>query len=86
MEDSTMEKETATAPTTEFKIPAELMKVFKGDLRLIPIHLPVAGYIMFDAAMLKSILLSGDQAARANLAKQLDGLSQAGGELVIIAR
>jgi hypothetical protein len=83
---STMEKVTATAPTPEFKIPAELLKMFQGDVRLLPVHLPVAGYIMFDAAMLKSILLGDDQGARANLARQLDALSQAGGELVIIAR
>ena len=81
-----MEGQKPATPVGEFKIPLQLLKEFRTDLRVIPGHLPVAGYIIFDAAMLKSILLSSDAAARTKLAEQIDALSQAGGELVIMAR
>ena len=74
----------ATSP--DFKIPLDLLKTFQRDPRFIPANLPVAGYIIFDKEMLKSILLSDDIGARKDLAKQLDTLTRAGGELVIMAK
>jgi hypothetical protein len=73
-------------PSPEFKVPLELLKTFQRDPRFLPAQLPVAGYIIFDREMLKSILLSNDVEARKSLAKQLDSLNHAGGELVIMAR
>ncbi len=68
----------------EFTIPAELLKMFKGDVRTLPHVLPTNGWITFDRAMLVSILRSGDAAARANLANQIEKLGKSGGELVIM--
>jgi hypothetical protein len=56
------------------KIPVELLKTFQADLRVIPTHLPVAGYITFDRAMLTAILRSQDSAARERLAAALQKL------------
>jgi hypothetical protein len=85
-EGSTMADQKATAPTAEFKIPLELLKTFQSDVRFIPVDPHHYGYITFDAAMLKAVLLSGDPAVRAKLAEQLDALNRAGGELVIMSR
>lgn len=73
-------------PPSEFKVPRELLNVFQHDMRFVPNHLPVAGYIIFDHEMLKAILLNPDAKARANFAANLGALNAAGGELVIVAR
>ena len=80
-----MADQKAAAPPGQFKIPLELLKGFQSDPRFIPVEPPHAGYITFDGAMLRQILLSDDREARAGLAAQLEALSQAGGELVIMA-
>lgn len=72
--------------TPEFKVPRELLNAFQRDIRFVPNHLPVAGYIIFDNEMLKSILLNPDAKARENFAEKLGALNAAGGELVIVAK
>ena len=81
-----MEKPIASASVTQFRIPLELLKEFKTDPRFIPNPGPHYGYMTFDRDMLKSILLRGSQEARESLAKQLDALYDAGGDLVIMAQ
>jgi len=68
----------------EFKVPAALLKSFEAEVRFIPKELHPNGYIVFDRAMLKKILLSEDLQARQELAGQLDRLDKAGGQLVIV--
>ncbi len=70
----------------EFAIPIDLVKAFRTDVRFVPQHLPNNGYMVFDHAMLSSILRSNDVKARQNLARQLDELNRAGGQLVVMAR
>jgi len=73
------------AGAKEFKIPIELLKTFQNDVRTIPPHLPVNGWITFDLEMLASVLSRGDLKACAALAEGVKALKAAGGELVIIA-
>ena len=72
-------------PAREFAIPLDLMKNFKSDVRTIPHVLPTNGWIVFDRAMLISVLRGDNPAARADLAKQLEKFGEVG-ELVIMAR
>jgi hypothetical protein len=81
MEELAMAKK---AQSNEFKIPLALLKAFKSDVRTIPKDLAPNGYIIFDHAMLTSILRSNDEAARIELAKQLDKMAEAGGKLVVM--
>jgi len=69
-----------------FNIPLDLLKHFKNDVRTIPHVLPSNGWIVFDQAMLVSILRSNDAAARTELAKHLEHYAEVGGELVMFAR
>jgi len=73
------------AGTKEFKIPIELVKAFQNDVRTIPPHLPVNGWITFDLEMLISVLSRGDLKACAALAESVKALKDVGGELVIMA-
>jgi len=77
-------KETGTQSPRQFAIPADLMKMYKEDIRTLPHILPINGWIVFDRAMLVSILRSDDVEKRMNLANQLEKLDKAGGELVIM--
>jgi hypothetical protein len=86
MEDSQMTKQKVSARAPQFRIPLELLKAFKSDVRTLPNALPNNGYIVFDRAMLVSILRSNDVEARTALAKGIDELGKSGGELVIMAR
>jgi hypothetical protein len=86
MEDSTMPKAAITEEPKGFAIPVDLLKSFRSDVRTIPHNLPHNGYIVFDRAMLTSILRGNDVEARTQLAAQIDKVGAAGGELVIIAR
>ena len=61
-------------PTPQLKIPVELLKTFQTDIRFVPNHLPVAGYITFDRQMLLSILRSQDAAAKEGLIAALEKL------------
>jgi len=61
-------------PTPQLKIPVELLKAFQTDIRFVPNHLPVAGYITFDRQMLISILRSQDSAAKEGLITALEKL------------
>ena len=70
----------------EFKIPVELMSAFKNDVRFVPKDSAPNGYIIFDRAMLTSILRSKDASARLELAKQIEKLAASGGELVIMGK
>ncbi len=81
-----MAKTAAKKGAPEFTIPVDLLKAFRSDVRFLPQHLPNNGYMVFDHAMLSSILLSDDREARQTLARQLDRLEQAGGQLVVMAR
>jgi hypothetical protein len=87
MEDSTMAKENAIvtppAAAREFVIPVDLLKMFKNDVRTKPHILPTNGWIVFDRAMLISILRGNDAVARTEMAKQLEKSGEAGGELVM---
>ena len=78
-----MAKKASSRPK-EFTIPVELLKAFQSDVRTIASPLPNNGYIVFDRKMLTSMLLSGNVAARTQLAKQINRLGEAGGELVIV--
>ena len=86
MEGLTMEKENPTLRPKEFTIPVELLKAFRNDVRTLPHILPTNGWIIFDRAMLTSILRGDDLKARTELAKQIDKLAEIGGELVIMGR
>lgn len=61
-------------PTQQLKIPSELLTAFHQDVRFIPNHLPVAGYITFDRAMLISILRSQDTVAKERFITALEKL------------
>lgn len=61
-------------PTPQLKIPSGLLAAFHEDVRFIPNHLPVAGYITFDRAMLISILRSQDAAAKERFITALEKL------------
>jgi hypothetical protein len=84
MEDLAMDKESPAAAPKEFTVPLDLLKSFQRDMRFIPHVLPINGWIIFDRAMLESILLSNDAEARKNLVKQLDKFYAAGGNLVMM--
>jgi hypothetical protein len=79
-----MEKKSPAAAVGEFKVPLDLLKAFHTDVRFIPNVLPINGWIIFDRAMLESILLSNDIEARKNLVKQLDKFYDAGGNLLMV--
>jgi len=85
-EDSKMEKGPAAGPSGEFRIPTDLLKLFQSEVRFMPMELHPNGYIIFDRAMLKKILLSDDREARKDLVTQLDRLEKAGAELVIMGQ
>lgn len=78
--------ETATSSSTEFAVPRELLKSFKSDIRFLPINPGTRGYIMFDRAMLIAALNSSNVEERRNIAKQLENMGKARGELVIIEK
>jgi hypothetical protein len=61
-------------PAPQLRIPAELLTAFHKDVRFIPNHLPIAGYITFDRAMLISILRSQDAAAKERFVVALEKL------------
>ncbi len=61
-------------PTPQLRIPADLLTAFHQDVRFIPNHLPVAGYITFDRAMLISILRSQDVATKERFISALEKL------------
>ena len=69
---------------TEFRIPLDLLKTFKSDVRTRPHVLPINGWIIFDREMLVAILRNGSVDERAKLAKDLEELGARGGELAII--
>jgi hypothetical protein len=69
-----------------FAVPTDLLKTFKNEVRFVPHVLPANGWIIFDRAMLISVLTEGDAKARQELARHMEGLGKAGGELVIIQR
>jgi len=71
-------------PTPQLKIPTELLTAFQKDVRFVPNHLPVAGYITFDRAMLLSILRTQDSAARERMVVALEKLDPQW-ELVFVA-
>jgi hypothetical protein len=71
-------------PTPQLKIPTELLTAFQKDVRFVPNHLPVAGYITFDRAMLLSILRTQDPAARDRMVAALEKLDPQW-ELVFVA-
>jgi len=77
---------TVTPSDQEFAIPIDLLKTFTNDIRTYPIVKPNYGYIMFDREMLVSILRGNDVEKRMEVAKQLEKLGNAGGELVIMGR
>jgi hypothetical protein len=81
-----MAKMAKTVQPKEFKIPIELLKSFKADVRQIPDFGPLAGYITFDMAMLTSILRSNDVRVRNELANQLEKFETMGGDLVMMER
>lgn len=77
----------AVAPSTrEFVIPLGLLKTFANDVRTIPAVTPNNGYIIFDKEMLISVLTGKDVEKRTELAKQLQNMGKAGGELIIMQR
>ncbi len=67
-----------------FAVPAELLTQFKQDVRVIPQVLHPNGWIIFDRAMLVSVLRSNNEEARIKLANSLDKLGKTGGELMIV--
>ncbi len=70
----------------EFVVPVELLQTFKKEVRFIPHVLPANGWIIFDRAMLVSVLRGNDAEARKKVADSIEGLGKAGGELVIMGR
>jgi hypothetical protein len=81
-----MANPSAPAAAPHFSVPVELLKVFQKEVRFVPQHLPTNGYVLFDAAMLKSIILSNDAAAKKEFAEGLDKLERAGGQFVLVSR
>jgi len=77
-------KKTVTQSPKEFKIPVELLKTYKEDMRFYPVSPGTKGYIMFDRAMLIAALRSSNMEDRRAMAIQLETLGKAGGELVIM--
>lgn len=73
-----------TQASRDFAVPVGLLRVFKNDIRRIP-EIPHAnGWIIFDKEMLVSVLRSNDVRERTELAKQLEMMGNAGGELMIV--
>jgi hypothetical protein len=77
---------TATSSSSEFSVPIDLLKSFKGNVRFMPINPGTKGYIMFDRAMLIAALKSSNTEERMNIANQLENMGKARGELVIIEK
>jgi hypothetical protein len=75
-----------TSPRKEFAIPLELLRAFRGDVRIFPIDPHPNGYITFDREMLISVLEHGNDAQRVELANALKKMAKAGGELVIMQK
>lgn len=76
------------APVTQaarnFAVPVGLLRVFKNDIRRIP-EIPHAnGWIIFDKEMLVSVLRNNDIKERTELARQIEMMGKAGGELMIV--
>ena len=80
-----MKPEPELAHAEGFKVPLELLKAFKSDIRFIPVVPHNNGYIIFDMEMLTSVLRRGDAKAGAALADQLDALGRSKAQLVIMA-
>ncbi len=78
--------EIQAAVSRDFKIPVDLLKTFKTDVRTLPHILPTNGWITFDRAMLLSVLRGNDAEARLGLAKAIEKFGENGGELVLMQR
>jgi hypothetical protein len=78
-----MKRKTARGPAASFKIPADLLKAFKGEVRVLR-RGPAAGYIIFDWKMYNQILVNGSQEDRVTLSKGLKELEASGGQLVVV--
>ncbi len=74
----------AAEAAREFRVPLELLKQFKADLRIHPPVPPSAGWIMFDKEMLLSVLRSDKADVRAEFVKSLERYYEAGGQLVMV--
>jgi hypothetical protein len=74
----------AASSSRKFAVPVGLLKLFKNDIRIFPIDPHPNGYITFDRDMLISILRSNDVEKQKELAKQIEIMGKAGGELVIM--
>ena len=77
-------KRAQAASSKAFAIPVDLLKSFKKEVRFVPRELPANGWIIFDRAMLISVLRSDNVKERQALAQQIQELGNAGGELVLI--
>ncbi|HEX7287405.1 MAG TPA: hypothetical protein VF532_14555 [Candidatus Angelobacter sp.] len=77
---------TTTTKTTirEFRVPIELLKVFKNDPRSLPHVIPSTGWITFDLDMLTSVLRHGNPQQREDLAKGVEALKLGGGNMVLM--
>ena len=69
-----------------FSIPADLLKTFKADVRVLPHVLPTNGWIVFDREMLISVLRDNNAAVRTELANQIARFGESGGELVMMGK
>jgi hypothetical protein len=81
-----MQEETPTKAMPsgrEFILPAELLKAFKSDVRILKPG-QLAGFIIFDMKMLATVLNHGTDTERRELAKQIENVGKAGGEMVIV--
>lgn len=76
--------ETAKATTREFRVPIELLKVFKNNPRSLPHVIPSTGWITFDLDMLTSVLRHGNAQQREDLAKGVEALQLGGGSMVLM--
>jgi hypothetical protein len=75
---------TAATPPRGFTVPADLLRQFTNEVRFIPTHLPTNGYIVFDRAMLLTVLRGDNKEARFALATSIEALGKADGELVVM--
>lgn len=80
----TDKKKSVAQSAKQLVIPAELLKSFKGDIRIFPSEPHPNGYITFDKEMLISVLEHGTDMERRELVSSLKNLGKAGGELVIL--
>jgi hypothetical protein len=69
------------AAPSEFRIPLDLLKHFTTDVRVLPQYNPTNGYIIFDKAMLLSVLRSDKLEVRQSFAKAIEAYK---GELVLM--